>query len=423
MTRALLLVAVLVLALRPAAAAPKGESSGESKAREKIAELALAGAKELLALGAHQEAARALAEAEGAGATKEQVAPLREGLEKDAPAKPEGDVRWKKLAGELAKAYEKLGGQPHEPADARRFEDYRFKAAELEPSKARFAKLLAAAKQAAGNKGAADVAGRQLVRLRDLDTEGAADGRYDALELELAQGDVAMVKSPKHPLVGWVALPQGWAKKGPWPVLVAVDGAGSNFLGAARGFRGARGSRKAIVLAPCTLSNTNELKPETYPFYDPALLKRNDGRRVEFDIAGLEALLEVLQERFGAEDRIAITGFSGGGNLCYGFTLRKPVRVWCCAPACANFNPGLPGDAKAVEGGGPPVFIMTGANDEHRDHVFGQKPGIEGQADWAEAAFAKLQFSRVKRTMLPGVGHSSLGKEVWAFFDECLAAR
>lgn len=423
MLRVLLLIPVLVLALRPVSAAPKGDMSAEAKAREKMVELALAGAKELLDMAAHAEAARALAEAEAAGASKEQLAPHRERLEKDAPAKPEGDTRWKKLAAELAKAYEKLGGQAHEPADARRFEDYRFKAAELEPSKARFAKLFSAAKQAAGNKGAADVAGRQLVRLRDLDTEGAAEGRYDALELELAQGDVAMIKSPKHPLVGWVSLPQGWAKKGPWPVLVAVDGAGSNFLGAGRGFRGARGSRKAIVLAPCTLSNTNELKPETYSFYDPSVLTRNNGRRVEFDIAGLEALLEVLQERYGAEDRIAITGFSGGGNLCYGFTLRKPSRVWCCAPACANFNPGLPGDAKAVEGGGPPVFIMTGANDEHRDHVFGQKPGIEGQSDWAEAAFAKLQFTRVKRTLLPGVGHSSLGKEVWAFFDECLAAR
>jgi predicted esterase len=404
-------------------AAPKVDPKAEAKAKEKIVEAALAGAGELLGVEAYVEAARALAVAKEAGAAEEQLAPLRAKVRTDATPNEEGKERWKKLAGELAKAYEKLAALPHEPADDARFEGYLFKSAELDPGKARFAKLLASVKQASGNKGQAHVAGRQLVRLRELDADGAAEGRYDALELELATSDVAMIKSPTHPMVGWLSLPAGWTKKGPWPVLVAVEGAGSNFLGAARGFRGARGARKALVLAPCTLSNTNELKPETYPFYDPALLKEWNGRRVEFDIAGLEALLEVLRTRYGAEEKVAITGFSGGGNLCYGLTLRHPERVWCAAPACANFNPGLPGNAKPVEGGGPLVHILTGEKDEHRDHVFGQKPGIEGQSDWAQEAFAKLQFTRVKRTMLPGVGHSACANEVWDFFDACLAAR
>jgi predicted esterase len=224
-------------------------------------------------------------------------------------------------------------------------------------------------------------------------------------------------------MVAWLSLPRSFAKKGEAPVLVAVEGAGCNFLGLCRGFVDGRGSRRFLVLTPVTLSNTNELRPETYPMYAPSLLDEWKSKRVEFDLAGLEAILQVLRERYGAAEKVAITGFSGGGNLCYSWTLRRPDRVLASAPACANFQPGLAGDAKAVEGGGPPVHVLTGAKDEFRDQVHGQKPGIEGQSDGAMEAFERLGFTRVRRTMLPGVGHSSCAREVWAFVDEVVGAR
>ena len=92
------------------------------------------------------------------------------------------------------------------------------------------------------------------------------------------------------------------------------------------------------------------------------------------------------------------------------------------APACANFQPGLAQGAKEVTDGGPPIHILTGADDGYKDAVNGQKPGIEGQADWAQECFTKLKFTHVKRTMLPATGHSNCVKEVWAFLDEVLAA-
>jgi hypothetical protein len=98
--------------------------------------------------------------------------------------------------------------------------------------------------------------------------------------------------------------------------------------------------------------------------------------------------------------------------------MQRPGRVWASVPACANFQPGLAQGAEPVADGGPPVWILTGEKDEHRDHVFGQKPGIEGQADWAQESFTTLKFTHVKRTMLPGVGHSSCTDKVWSFLDE-----
>ncbi len=62
---------------------------------------------------------------------------------------------------------------------------------------------------------------------------------------------------------------------------------------------------------------------------------------------------------------------------------------------------------------------MTGANDEHKDHVFGQKPGIEGQTDAAEAKLKELGYQHVSRVQLQA-GHSALHAEVWKFIDEVL---
>ncbi len=41
-------------------------------------------------------------------------------------------------------------------------------------------------------------------------------------------------------------------------------------------------------------------------------------------------------------------------------------------------------------------------------------------ADWAEKAFKDNGYKNVKRTMLPGVGHSALPRKVWEFVDEVM---
>jgi len=226
-------------------------------------------------------------------------------------------------------------------------------------------------------------------------------------------------------MVGYLSLPKGWKKGSRFPVLVTVEGAGSGFLGRARNAAQTRGSRDFLVLAPCSLSNTNELDPAKYPWYAKERLEEWNRDRITFDVEGLVALLQLLGERYGADERFAITGFSGGGNLCYAMTVLHPQRVIVSAPACANFS-GL-GFSKAapVEGGGPPVRIMTGAEDPHRDFTFGRKdsPGIEPQTDRALAALEQLGFKDVTRTMLKGVGHSPLAAEVWERIDEALRVR
>ncbi|MFQ5844648.1 MAG: alpha/beta hydrolase, partial [Planctomycetota bacterium] len=321
-----------------------------------------------------------------------------------------------KAARDAAKLYDKLARLPGDPAAAER---YLFEAVALDPSKARTGKIAGRIRKLAGNRKSADAAGWLLVRLREADREGAGGGRYDALEAELAQKDAVLIKGPGHDMVGYLSLPRSWRRKAQWPVLVAVDGAGSNFLGAARRFAQARGSRNFIVLVPCSLSNTNALQPQKYPWYRKEVLE-GGVPRIRFDLDGLAALLDAVRERFGGGAKIGITGFSGGGNLCYAMTALHPDRILFAAPACANFSGMGFSEAGRVEGGGPPVHILTGEKDPHRRHTRGNPdiPGIEPQTDAAVQALEERGFTRVRRTMLPGVKHSACPRQVWEFCDE-----
>ena len=401
---------VVLLLLLAATVQAKPDATAKYKAR--LAKVWVDYARWLQLKGLKTEADQTLARARAADPANKDLAQLAadiEALEDSRVAEPGLEARRQKAHKDAAKIYDRLGKID---------EGYLVDAVRLDPSKARLGKMAGLVKKLSGNRSNAVKAGRLLVQLR----EAAPQGKYDSLEIQLARKDVALIKHPDHAMVGFLSLPKGWKKAGSYPVLVTVDGAGSNFLGSARKFAKTRGGRKFLVLAPCSFSNTNKLEPKKYPFYTPELLTEQNSDRITFDLGGLEKLLEVLAERYGGQKKIGITGFSGGGNLCYGMTIRHPDRILFSAPACANFSGMGLRDAEASTDGGPPIHILTGANDQHRDYTFGKKdsPGIEPQTDNAVAALERLGFKNFRRTMLPGVGHSNCAAQVWKFGDEVM---
>jgi hypothetical protein len=343
-------------------------------------------AKSLVAESMKAEAQKALDEARAASSDHAGIAAAQgavDAIAQDVPATPAATTRWKKTAAEVDKLWEKMaeahGGAWDEPLSAEGWA----RAVDLDPTKPRVAKQAAAAK----------------------------DG-------------IALLKAPGHPMMAWLALPNGWKPGKQYPVLVTVEGAGANFVNNALGFRNLRGSRDVILLTPWALSSTNALEIGKFPAYGKPLLETHadQGKRLSFDVDGLERLLDVVQARFGGAPKAAITGFSGGGLLAYSFTMRKPARVMLAAPACPNFSPISVQGASKVEGGGPPVRIFTGADDEYRESVGGER-GIEHQTDRAIEELKRLGFQDVQRSMLPGVGHSSCVLQVWLALDEILAAK
>ena len=383
-------------------------ASPEAKLRARLARVWVEYAQACVASGARTEGERAIEQARAAdpeATDLEAVALSVDGLDGEGEPDPK---RRTKAHRDAARICDKL---------AKHDASWAAKAVELDPSKSRINKMLGAARKLAGNRKNVNDAGKLLLGLR----RAAPDSKsVDKAERAMALSDVAVIRGKDHPLVGYLSLPKGWKPGKEYDVLVAVDGAGSGFLGAARGFAKTRGKREVIVLAPCTFANTNELTSKKYPFYSDALLKEHNANRFAFDLAGLLQLLDVVRERYGGRDKITITGFSGGGNLCYGFLLTYPERVLCAAPACTNFSGMGARDAKEPEDGGPPVHIMTGEKDKHREFTHGNKnsPGIEPQTDNAERVLKEKGFKRVKRTMLKGKGHNALRPEVWGYYDE-----
>lgn len=344
-------------------------------------------------------------------------------LTEDAPDAADAVAKQKKIAGpKIAAAFDHLAAIEHEPKDAGRFEAYVLDALAWDASPARFAKTRKAVDDAVGAS-QFESAGRLLVGLKRVDVDGVAAGKYDKTEIELATKDALLLGSDESPLVGYVSLPKDWTKGKSYPVLVGVEGAGCAFIGYLRAFTKSRVSRSVIVVAPITLSNTNELKPELYPCYPKALLEQWKDQRMKFDAPGIDALLAVVRKRFGGEEKAFFTGFSGGGQYTYFKLFQDPAHVRGAAPSCGNFGgAGLEG-APGVTDGGPPVHLFTGEKDGYRDDVNGEKPGITGQTDRAQENLVKLGYKHVERTDVKGAGHNAFPDLVWKFVDQVLGTK
>ena len=420
--------AALLLLAAAASASAQEPSDAEAKLRQEAAAEVVAFAGECAKLGARSEGLAAVEEARdldrlatGIRAAGDALA----ALPADAPAAAAFPRKRAEAGKAVAKAYDRLCAMKHDPKADARFEDYLVRALRWDPADARVKRAATAAEAAQDGK-RLPAAGLLLRGILRADPEGAGKGRYDGLLDRMAQKDLLVLGSATQDLVAFVSLPRDWKRGKSFPVLVAVDGAGCGFEGCARTFATTRGSRPFIVVSPMTLTNTNELLAAKYPAYPKALLDRWNGSRIDFDGPGVDAVLAEVRKRFGGEEKVFVTGFSGGGNWCYYKVLHDPGGVRGAAPCCANFaGYGVDGAPGAGPSGGPPVHVFTGEKDEHRDFTFGKKdsPGIEPQTDNAVAALKQLGYTRVERTMVKGSGHSALPDQVWRFVDEVLGSK
>ncbi len=417
------LIAFVVLALALASGVAHGKATKLDKARAKVARELVAWAGWCARNGAPEQGTAAIEAAHEFGAPD--TAPLVADLnDADQTADDDALARGRKVHGpKIAKAYDELAAVRHPAADAEKFASYRIDALGWERSKARAKKV---AKWAVGldDEG---LGARLLARAWDATAGSDAARAITSVVAPAATKDLLLLGSSHERLVAYVSLPRSWKAGRTYPVLVGVDGAGSGFAGYAKASTTARGSRGVIGVYPMTFSNTNALVAAKYPHYAPSLLDEHAGiaARLKFDLAGVDAVLALVQEHLGGEEKVFLTGFSGGGQFTYLKLLQEPETVAGAVPCCGNFGGGgVQGAPGAGRDGGPPVLLLTGKNDPHREFTRGDRnsPGIEPQTDAAEAALLKLGYRNVRRRMVEA-GHSPLHTEVWKFVDEVLAKR
>jgi predicted esterase len=415
------IAALLTVALIPCDALAK--DSKADKAKAKVARELVSWAGWCSRNGAPEQGTAAMETAHAFGATD--TAPLVADLnDADQLADEAAIARGLKVHGpKIAKAYDELGGVKHDDAQAAEFAGYRIEALRWDPSKKRAKKI---ASWALGLKDRG-LAARSLAGAWSVADDEDAGAAITSVFAAKGSKELLLLGSAEHPLVAFVALPRTWKKGKTYPVLIGVDGAGSGFEGYGKKSSTVRGTRDVIGLYPMTLSNTNALAPKKYPHYDKALLDEHSGvaKRLEFDLAGVNAVLALVQQHLGGEEKVFLTGFSGGGQFTYLKLLQEPQTVAGAVPCCANFaGGGVQGAPGAGDDGGPPVLLLTGENDKHRDYTHGDEsqPGIEPQTDAAEQALAKLGYRNVTRRMVPA-GHSPLHEKVWEFVDEVRGKR
>ncbi len=57
---------------------------------------------------------------------------------------------------------------------------------------------------------------------------------------------------------------------------------------------------------------------------------------MDFDGPGMDKILEIVTKRFGGDEKVFLTGFSGGGKYCYWKLFMDPAHVRGAAPTCAR---------------------------------------------------------------------------------------
>jgi dienelactone hydrolase len=237
-------------------------------------------------------------------------------------------------------------------------------------------------------------------------------------EAELASVNPLLRQARTHTMQYYLSLPDGWTADKTWPILVAVDGAGSNFAGMNRSY-GGKGNATYIVITPCSFSNTNSLagQEKKYP-YPKEVLEEWADNRMAFDEPGVLAALADVREDFNGEEKFFVTGFSGGGNITWHFIFTHPEMLAGAAPASANFS-GLraevsSSDAKATV----PIKVLQGEDDKFRpaDSI----SPLDKQWEGAKALLEEHGYKNWTYELVPKTGHSPCKAQVLEFFGTLL---
>ena len=250
------------------------------------------------------------------------------------------------------------------------------------------------------------------------------DDRAEVLrkvELKLAETTPIIRKASGHIMNYYLTLPKDWSEDKTYPILVCVEGAGSNFGGCHGIYARDRGDHPFIVITPIGFSNTNSLnnQEKKYPQYPPELLQeieaKGQAHRLDWDEAGLLSVLEDVRKEFKGRKKIFITGFSGGGMLTWTMTMRHPDMVAAAAPSCGNFTPSIDnGKLPTPPDPALPIIAFQGKDDGYLESILNPQWGP------CEQCYKKLGYTNVERRMVPG-GHGNFSKLIIPFFVENMA--
>jgi dienelactone hydrolase len=203
-----------------------------------------------------------------------------------------------------------------------------------------------------------------------------------------------------------VSRPEGQAE--PRAIVIAIDGSDRQFYGFHAAFVRARRDLPFVLVTPFVLSNGGHPSRSSYPYSD-AVFEAGEADPLQFDTAGVIAIISDMRTRFNPTLPVYLTGFSAGAHLAWSFVLTHPDRLAGAAMASANFAGRGIAEASSRVTDGVPVRGFVGKADSRFDVLSDQ---------WRAARSLALKrgHSDLDRVVVAGAGHSPFAREVLSYF-------
>jgi len=214
-------------------------------------------------------------------------------------------------------------------------------------------------------------------------------------------------RTSAHPMQYLVSRPEGHAE--PRAIVIAIDGSDRQFYGFHAAFVRARRELPFALVTPFVLSNGGHPSRSSYPYSD-AVFEAAEVDPLQFDTAGVIAIITDMRTRFNPTLPVYLTGFSAGAHLAWSFLLTHPDRLAGAAMASANFaGRGIAAEVSSRVTDGVPVRGFVGNADSRYDV-------LKEQWDAARTLALKRGHRDLDRVVVAGAGHSPFAREVLRYF-------
>ena len=220
-----------------------------------------------------------------------------------------------------------------------------------------------------------------------------------------------------HAMKYYVSLPSGFTKEKKWPVLLVLESAAKEFEKNANRFVEARGDLPFIIVAPINTNNGNQGRrdPAVFPYSKDTWDYIEKVGDCQFNLDGIGEILKDIEAEYNAEAKVYATGFEAGTHDLWSLVFNRPEYLYAAAPVAGNFrNRCTNGVSNLSDTQKEKLPIMSFIGD--KDEGFGAGSNFYNQ--WLEAkAFAIAHgFKNISETVLQGVGHEPIPKQVMQYF-------
>lgn len=232
-------------------------------------------------------------------------------------------------------------------------------------------------------------------------------GQTQSYQLKQAKG---------HAMQYLVSSPDQWRKEKKWPVLIILEAAEKEYKTNLERFINARGEMPFILVAPYHINNGNQGRrdPNLFPYSTETWDYIDKIGDCTFNAEGLSQIMKDVKAEFNGEAKFYVSGFEAGTHTLWSLVFGQPESFYAAVPVGGNYR-GRCVDVNSISSSKEKENLIIMALLGENDDAFG--PNGSNFNQWTEPKSMALKngFKNVSETVVPGVGHAPMPKEVQNF--------